>query len=1160
MPATPAAYEAACVAHLQRVGGRSKLSMLGDAIKRPAGVESMKAFLQERPHLFALYATQPGDWRALVDSVRLLQHAGGGAGGAQPHAAGAAGAGAGAAPPHAAGGAAGAGGAPPAPGAAPGCLLCGIGSFASAAQRQEHQVQRAHKQRVVESLQRQPKLGVTLTGEPELRSAPGDVKVLRLELRNGSAYAFTLLATQLLRPLREAKARGPEGANPAPLPAGQSVAVTLTHRPTETGSTRVLVVCTLRTAAGVPLTVGREVWLRCADAAAASNIAGMQPTAPYVRPRRPPPASAAPDMFTGASFTAQLPQADSAAALFDFTVAGLCEIAHQQGGALAGMLAAWAPVQPAARAEGDALHATVVMEGVPAAEAFGQPHKAALAHALAALLQTSPADITIGRVEKHPARITPGVPVATRNQMLRLENVDIPGALRTALGAKADDPRRVELEARLSAPLTPANHAARFRELLLCEEIQQQSDIRLYDMREARMRPDRAMLLLDVPGLAESRPSVMRGDKVIATASDGKGRSFEGVVHGVQSETLQLRFHDSFHRAFVAGMKHHVRFTLRRTPMLLMHAAVAAGAGVPCTLLFPAQLPAANLAAAAAAVRDAALPGLQQSRGPELNARQLQAVRGALSAPPVPDAPYVIFGPPGTGKTSTVVEYVLQVLAAARRPGSGIRAGEAPEGNGGGMLAGLMRGLSLAQAPPPALIVLVSAPSNSAVDVLAERLLQPRGPLRNAELLRVNAYQRTRATLPPSVLASSLWSDADNAFLLPTSRAQLKGVWVVAATCSTAQKLAHNPTFAGIFTHVAVDEAGQATEPECLCAVARLLRSADRGGARLVLAGDPRQLGPILRSPLASEKGLGLSLLERHTQRTDGPHRQLEPADADHPGGYHPAFVTMLTQNYRSHAALIAVPNERFYGGALVACADRLRAGALCDWPGLTDAARAVPGGFPLLFHGVTGEDKREGNSPSWFNPEEAQAVLEHVRAILEHRSAGVRQTDIGVVTPYHKQSLKIKELLRKHGLGDVAVGSVELFQGGERTAIILSAVRSSQEHVASDARHALGFLANPKRFNVAVTRARALLVIVGNPNILALDAHWAALLRHAVRHGAYRGCALPPGLDGGDGGAEEGEEDAEVLLQRVAAEDAARAAGDADEGVAEGPAWPNES
>ena len=103
----------------------------------------------------------------------------------------------------------------------------------------------------------------------------------------------------------------------------------------------------------------------------------------------------------------------------------------------------------------------------------------------------------------------------------------------------------------------------------------------------------------------------------------------------------------------------------------------------------------------------------------------------------------------------------------------------------------------------------------------------------------------------------------------------------------------------------------------------------------------------------------------------------------------------------------------------------------------------------------------------------------------------------------------KLRLLLSANRLYGIKVGSVEEFQGQERRVIIVSTVRSSDEHLESDAAHALGFVRSPKRFNVAVTRAKALLVVVGNPHVLRLDPCWRALLESARRVGAYRGCAL---------------------------------------------------
>lgn len=89
-------------------------------------------------------------------------------------------------------------------------------------------------------------------------------------------------------------------------------------------------------------------------------------------------------------------------------------------------------------------------------------------------------------------------------------------------------------------------------------------------------------------------------------------------------------------------------------------------------------------------------------------------------------------------------------------------------------------------------------------------------------------------------------------------------------------------------------------------------------------------------------------------------------------------------------------------------------------------------------------------------------------------------------------------------------IGSVEEFQGQERKVVILSVVRSSPTLLKTDIRHALGFIASPKRLNVALTRARALLIILGNPHLLARDPRWREVLEYCVKRGGYIGCDLP--------------------------------------------------
>ena len=206
--------------------------------------------------------------------------------------------------------------------------------------------------------------------------------------------------------------------------------------------------------------------------------------------------------------------------------------------------------------------------------------------------------------------------------------------------------------------------------------------------------------------------------------------------------------------------------------------------------------------------------------------------------------------------------------------------------------------------------------------------------------------------MPQKLEASCRWGAGG--YALP-SRCDLEaGIWVVAATCATAQRLLRlDPSDAGsratrrrreagafepsayAFSHVIVDEAGQASEPECLCSLSGALAPASAEGAaaaagagRIVLAGDPRQLGPVLQSKGAADAGLGLSFLERLMGTPGGPHAHRVPADELHPRGFHPAFVSQLTHNYRSHEALFAVSNALFYDGALLAKADRCE----CVW------------------------------------------------------------------------------------------------------------------------------------------------------------------------------------------------------------------------------------
>jgi len=376
------------------------------------------------------------------------------------------------------------------------------------------------------------------------------------------------------------------------------------------------------------------------------------------------------------------------------------------------------------------------------------------------------------------------------------------------------------------------------------------------------------------------------------------------------------------------------------------------------------------------------------------------------------------------------------------------------------------------------------------------------------------SYTRPRSEVPESIRAFTQEYDSD-ARCYPINLLQIRGKRIVVATLSMGGSLHNLGVERGWFDLIVIDEAGQAMEPEATACVATLLSSK----TQLVLAGDPKQLGPVIHHSHAKVHGLATSYLERLMSREIYTRGEI---------GYDRRVLTKLVQNFRSHDTLLELPNRLFYDGELVPCADRLLCDCCLQWEELP--ARGVP----LLFHGIEGKDDREGNSPSWFNADEAVVILRYVESLLRMRQNRLQQEHIGVITPYNKQMQKISRLLKGADLGGVKVGSTELFQGQERRVILISTVRSSSDFIGFDNKHNLGFLDNPKRFNVAVTRACSLLVVVGNPTILASDAHWGALLRSCVSKGAYKGVDLPPHFMGEDEGDEDGNGGADGLTSRL--------------------------
>lgn len=693
----------------------------------------------------------------------------------------------------------------------------------------------------------------------------------------------------------------------------------------------------------------------------------------------------------------------------------------------------------------------------------------------------------IARVVDPSVSVVRGVPPPRPDSKLHLivplKGYDIPFSLRLAVNQGKLDEKLLgllESEVTMSMP----QYSQKFSTLLHIEELQMEVDIRHYDMEDATLAPDdqrRGHLALKIPGLAEGRPSVIKGDQVFVRMKDSEGVlediEYSGFVHVVRLNDVLLKFSPKFHEKYIKGMKVNVRFTFNRLPLRLMHRALETG----CRMMDENKLVSLNLTIGTHL--DPLIEASQSLRFYDAklhkNEEQEQAIKNIVAGTSRP-IPYLLFGPPGTGKTVTIVEAIKQILRLF-----------------------------------PDSRVLVCAPSNSASDLVLQRVMQ-HTVIPKSQMLRLNALGRSLMFLPKDLRDVSCISGDE--FYFP-SKEEIMEKRLVVCTLISAGRLVSGGIPDQHFTHVFIDEAGQSLQPECVVPLAGMFSTETPRGGQLVLAGDPQQLGPVLRSPVAIQHGLGISLLE--WMMTKIPFYGRIPQDEeDELGEYNPKIITKLLKNYRSHPSILELPNEMFYDDELEACADRLKRESLCNW------SRLPCKGFPIIFEGITGRDMREEKSPSFFNPEEAAKVVEYVKELTTARGINVRAPEIGVISPYRKQVQKITGLLKKANITDLKVGSVEEFQGQERRVIIISTVRSSSEFLQVDAQFKLGFLKNPKRFNVAITRAQALLIVVGNPHVLCKDRHWNRFIKFCKDSKGYRGCEFNPAADD--------EEDLMNRLKRV--------------------------
>jgi superfamily I DNA and/or RNA helicase len=234
-----------------------------------------------------------------------------------------------------------------------------------------------------------------------------------------------------------------------------------------------------------------------------------------------------------------------------------------------------------------------------------------------------------------------------------------------------------------------------------------------------------------------------------------------------------------------------------------------------------------------------------------------------------------------------------------------------------------------------------------------------------------------------------------------------------------------------------------------------------------------------------------------------------------------------LTLSYRGHPSFLLMPSRLFYfdklrsiykeKGGFIDDNDALnnwcrilrKVESLSDSVDQNNVDVVKQTSWPIHFRGVIGKDTSVAvesfwGSNSWSNLEEAKAVLEIVQQLCQKE--GVSTQSIGVMAAFRAQVVLIRKLLREHNLGSVNVGMVEDYQAVERHVIVLSLTRSNEVFLAKDVERRAGLFRQPKRINVALTRAEHLLIVIGNPVTMGNEPIWKEWLLFCYQNGLWYG------------------------------------------------------
>jgi superfamily I DNA and/or RNA helicase len=445
---------------------------------------------------------------------------------------------------------------------------------------------------------------------------------------------------------------------------------------------------------------------------------------------------------------------------------------------------------------------------------------------------------------------------------------------------------------------------------------------------------------------------------------------------------------------------------------------------------------------------------------PSLNPSQLEAVRFALSARDVA----LIQGPPGTGKTTAVVELIRRAVQRGDKVLACAPSNLAVDNVFERLLAAGERAVRLGH--PARVLPELRAHT---LDLLVEEhsdVRLARKLVKEAMGLFRRADRRTRAKPEPGARreareeARSLLADARRLELQAVDQI-LNGADVLCATTTGLDSEILGPRR---FNLAVIDEACQSTEPGCWIPLLRC--------DRVVLAGDHCQLPPTVVSKEAAQEGFRVSLFERLMNL------------------YGPAIGRRLTVQYRMHESIMAFSSREFYDGQLEADPS-VCSHLLADLPGVTSDPLTTCALHFIDTAGAGFDEEQEPDGESRLNRGEAQFVCRKVRSLLD---CGLEPSGIAVISPYAAQVRLLRERLDVPGL---EIDSVDGFQGREKEAVVISLVRSNP-------RGEIGFLGDVRRMNVALTRARRKLLVIGDSATLSSEPFYQRLIQHFETLDAY--------------------------------------------------------